>query len=126
MYLKAEAGVELVNGGGLLVGEAADDKDDHCAHSALVGPTQGGELKHNEVVAGENVRASREKSGNHLLVNLPTCSYKYVYVILRIQSCRILRGINILSSTRVSFFLFSQQTDRYRYVPCMYFVSPPF
>jgi hypothetical protein len=101
-YLEAETGVELVNSGGLLVGEAADDKDDHRAHSALVVPTQGGELKHNEGVAGENVRASREKSGNHLLENLPTCSY--VYVILCIQSCRILRGINILSSTSVSFF----------------------
>jgi hypothetical protein len=58
-YLEAKAGVELVNSGGLLVGEAADDKDDHCAHSALVVPTQGGELKHNEGVAAENVRASR-------------------------------------------------------------------
>jgi hypothetical protein len=102
-YLEAKAGVELVNSGGLLVGEAADDKDDHCAHSALVVPTQVRELKQ-KVVAGENVRASREKSGNHPLANLPTCSYKYVYVTLCIQSCRILRGINILSSTRVSFF----------------------
>jgi hypothetical protein len=48
LYLEAEAGVQLVNSGGLLVGEAADDKDDHCAHSALVVPTKGGELKHNE------------------------------------------------------------------------------
>jgi hypothetical protein len=61
-------------------------------------------------VAGENVRASREKSGNHRLANLATCYYKYVYVILCIQSCPILRGINILSITfgdpyiRVSFF----------------------
>jgi hypothetical protein len=31
-------------------------------------------------VSGENVRAFREKSGNHLLANLPTCSYKYVFV----------------------------------------------
>jgi hypothetical protein len=45
-------------------------------------------------VAGENVRASREKSGNQRLANLPTCYYKYVYVILCIQSCPILRGIN--------------------------------
>jgi hypothetical protein len=50
-------------------------------------------------VAAENVRASREKSGNQQLGNLPTCYYKYVYVILCIQSCPILRGINILSST---------------------------
>ncbi len=50
-------------------------------------------------VAGENVRASREKSGNQRLANLPTCYYKYVYVILCIQSCPILRGINISSST---------------------------
>ena len=50
-------------------------------------------------MAAENVRASREKSGNQQLANLPTCYYKYVYVILCIQSCPILRGINILSST---------------------------
>ena len=50
-------------------------------------------------VAAENVRASREKSGIQQLANLPTCYYKYVYVILCIQSCPILRGINILSST---------------------------
>ncbi len=49
-------------------------------------------------VAAENVRASREKSGNQRLANLPTCYYKYVYVILCIQSCPILCGINILSS----------------------------
>jgi hypothetical protein len=48
-------------------------------------------------VAGENVRASGEKSGNQRLANLPTCYYKYVYVIVCIQSCPILRGINISS-----------------------------
>jgi len=48
------------------------------------------------VVVGEN---GREKSGNHLLTNLPTCSYKYVYVILCVQSCPNLRGINISSAT---------------------------
>jgi hypothetical protein len=37
--------------------------------------------------------------GNRRLANLPTCYYKYVYVILCSQSCPILRGINILSST---------------------------
>jgi hypothetical protein len=47
-YLESEAGVELVNSGGLLVGEAADDEDDHCAYSALVVPTHGGELKQKE------------------------------------------------------------------------------
>jgi hypothetical protein len=56
-------------------------------------------------VAAENVRASREKSGNQQLANLPTCYYKYVYVILCSQSCPILRGINILSSTVRAFFL---------------------
>jgi hypothetical protein len=55
-------------------------------------------------VAAENVRASREKSGNQQLANLPTCYYKYVYVILCSQSCPTLRGINILSSTNVPFF----------------------
>jgi hypothetical protein len=39
----------------------------------------------------ECVRASREKSGNHLLAFLPTSSYKYVHVMLCIQSCPILR-----------------------------------
>jgi len=49
----------------------------------------------NNIVAGENVRASREKSGNQRLANLPTCYYKYVYIILCIQSCPIHREINI-------------------------------
>ncbi len=40
-----------------------------------------------------------EHLGNQRLANLPTCSYKYVYVILCIQSCPIIRGINIQSST---------------------------
>ncbi len=62
-------------------------------------------------VAAENVRASREKSGNQQLANLPTCYYKYVYVILCIQSCPILHGINILSST-VLYFL--PQNDRFQ------------
>jgi hypothetical protein len=56
----------------------------------------------NGTVAAENVRASREKSGNQRLANLPTCYYIYVYFILCIQSCPILRGINILSSTVLS------------------------
>ncbi len=50
--------------------------------------------------------ASREKFGNHLLKNLPTCSYKYVYIIycvVCIQSALTLRGINILFSTKVFF-----------------------
>ena len=50
----------------------------------------------------ECIRASREIYGNQRLENLPTCYYKYVYVILCIQSCPILRGINILSSTVLS------------------------
>jgi hypothetical protein len=49
-------------------------------------------------VAGENVRASWEKSGNHLLENLPTFYYKYVYVLLCIQSCPKICRINIPSS----------------------------
>jgi hypothetical protein len=34
------------------------------------------------------------------------CSYKYVYVILCIQSCPILHGINILSSTILPIFIY--------------------
>ncbi len=61
--------------------------------------TVGLHLQNLPPVTAENVRASREKSGNQQLANLPTCYYKYVYVILCIQSCPILRGINSLSST---------------------------
>ncbi len=63
-------------------------------------------------VVGENVRASREKSGNHRLANLPTCYYKFVYVILCIQSCPILRGINILCST------FGDPADQHHHHTC--------
>ncbi len=38
------------------------------------------------IVAAQNLRASREKSGNHLLANPPTCYFKYVYIILDSQS----------------------------------------
>ncbi len=49
-------------------------------------------------VAGENVRAFRRKSGNHLLANLPTRAYKYRvhHTILCIQLCPNLRGLTSL------------------------------
>jgi hypothetical protein len=59
-----------------------EDEKIHMSHVALVR-----QQDNDGNVAVQNLRASREKSGNHLLANPPTCYYKYVYIIVDSQSC---------------------------------------
>ena len=44
IYLETKAGIESLDSCCLLVGEAANDEDDHCGHPPLIAPTQVGEL----------------------------------------------------------------------------------
>jgi len=59
-------------------------------------------------------RASREKSGHHQLENLPSCSFKYVYILLCSQFCLFKvhssQSIHLISS--LYLFMLKPSKDR--------------